>query len=35
MIKINKQAKCVLYKLTEGLNEPGAHRKIDQAADYL
>jgi len=31
MIKVNKQAKCVLDKLTQDLNEPGDHREIDNA----
>ena len=29
MIKINKTAKHILDKLTEGLNKPGDHKEID------
>ena len=31
MIKVNRQAKSVLDKLTQGLDEPGDHRQIDNA----
>jgi len=31
MIGINKQAKSIMDKLTQGLNEPGDHREIDNA----
>lgn len=32
MIKINKQAKSVMNKLTLDLNEPGDHKEIDNAS---
>ena len=35
MFKINRQAKCVLDKLTEELNEPGDHREIDKAPGFM
>jgi hypothetical protein len=35
MIKISKQAKCVLDQLTESLNKPGHHRKIDQTPGFM
>jgi len=31
MIKVNKQAKCVLAKLTHGLEKPGDHQEFDNS----
>ena len=35
MIKISKQARSVLDKLTQGLDSPGDSRKIDQAPGFM
>jgi hypothetical protein len=35
MIKISKQAKCVLDQLTEGLTESSHHRKIDNTPGFM
>jgi hypothetical protein len=31
MIKVNKQARCVLAKLTYGMEEPGDHKEFDNS----
>jgi uncharacterized protein DUF6908 len=32
MIKINKTAKGIMDKLTDGLNDPGDHKEVDNAS---
>lgn len=35
MIKVTTQAKCVLDKLTQDLNEPGDHREISNSPSFM